>query len=125
MLNDWKPSPTPQWITAVPSPNHPLLLPNFVERVARRLEIPFIPCIRKTAVTKPQKEMENSFQQAHNLDGVFEVDAVSSLSEPVLLFDDMVDSGWTLTVTGALLRRAGAQAVFPVALAVTTKTEHD
>ena len=33
------------------------------------------------------------------------------------LVDDLVDSRWTLTVTGRLLRRAGASAVLPFALA--------
>ena len=35
---------------------------------------------------------------------------------PVLLVDDVVDSGWTLTVIAALLRRAGSGPVWPVAL---------
>ncbi|MEO7981418.1 MAG: DEAD/DEAH box helicase, partial [Sporichthyaceae bacterium] len=40
------------------------------------------------------------------------------LDGPVLLVDDQVDSRWTMTVAGALLRRAGAPAVLPFALAV-------
>ena len=39
------------------------------------------------------------------------------LTGPVLLVDDLVDSRWTMTVAGALLRRAGAPAVLPFALA--------
>jgi ATP-dependent DNA helicase RecQ len=35
----------------------------------------------------------------------------------VLLVDDTVDSGWTLTVVGWLLRESGAAAVYPFALA--------
>jgi ATP-dependent DNA helicase RecQ len=38
---------------------------------------------------------------------------------PVLLVDDLVDSGWTMTVAARLLRRAGATAVLPFALAQT------
>lgn len=37
---------------------------------------------------------------------------------PVLLVDDLVDSRWTLTVAGRLLRVAGAGGVLPFALAV-------
>ncbi len=37
----------------------------------------------------------------------------------VSLMDDMVDSGWTFTIIGALLRDAGAGAVVPVALTST------
>ena len=37
-----------------------------------------------------------------------------------VLVDDIVDSGWTLTVASALLRQAGCAAVWPVALAATS-----
>ena len=36
---------------------------------------------------------------------------------PVLLVDDMVDSGWTLTLATVLLRRRGSGPVYPFALA--------
>ena len=36
---------------------------------------------------------------------------------PVLLVDDMVDSGWTLTMTAVLLQRHGSGPVYPFALA--------
>jgi ATP-dependent DNA helicase RecQ len=36
---------------------------------------------------------------------------------PVLLVDDMVDSGWTLTWVSVLLRQHGSGPVFPFALA--------
>jgi ATP-dependent DNA helicase RecQ len=56
-----------------------------------------------------------------NLDQAFEIARWPGLSGPVLLVDDMVDSGWTFTVVGALLRQAGSGPVWPLALAVTTK----
>ena len=37
---------------------------------------------------------------------------------PVLLIDDFVDSGWTMTVAARLLRQAGAPAVLPLTLAL-------
>jgi ATP-dependent DNA helicase RecQ len=39
-------------------------------------------------------------------------------SAPVLLVDDLADSRWTMTVAGRELRRAGATAVLPFALAL-------
>lgn len=42
---------------------------------------------------------------------------LAELQGPVLLVDDLVDSRWTMTVAGRLLRRAGASAVLPLALA--------
>jgi ATP-dependent DNA helicase RecQ len=44
---------------------------------------------------------------------------VSTVEGPVLLVDDRVDTGWTMTVGARLLREAGAPAVLPFALAVT------
>jgi ATP-dependent DNA helicase RecQ len=38
----------------------------------------------------------------------------------VLLVDDRIDTGWTMTVAARLLRQAGAAGVLPLALAVST-----
>jgi len=96
MIGDWKPKPSPQWVTCIPSLSRSGLVANFAERVARRLALPFRPCVRKLIVTAPQKEMQNSFQQARNLDGVFAIDESLLLPGAVLMIDDMVDSNWTL-----------------------------
>ncbi len=98
---------------------------NFAKRLARRMGIRFHDCIRKVRRTAPQKEMQNTFQQARNLDGAFEIVPGEYIAEPAFLLDDMVDSGWTFTVTAALLRRAGCSAVFPVALAETSKADQN
>ena len=45
--------------------------------------------------------------------------AVTGLGGPVLLVDDQLETGWTMTVTARLLREAGASAVLPLVLAVT------
>lgn len=42
------------------------------------------------------------------------------LAYPVLLVDDMIDSRWTMTVCGSLLREAGCGPVFPLAIASTS-----
>jgi ATP-dependent DNA helicase RecQ len=36
---------------------------------------------------------------------------------PVLLVDDVIDSGWTMTVLAALLKQQGSGNVYPLALA--------
>ena len=59
--------------------------------------------------------MANKAQQALNVDGSLEVRLQPS-AEPVLLVDDIVDSGWTLTVAAWLLRRHGSGEVWPLAL---------
>jgi ATP-dependent DNA helicase RecQ len=44
----------------------------------------------------------------------------AAMDAPVLLVDDQIDTGWTMTVAAALLRDAGAPAVLPLALATVT-----
>jgi len=119
MIVVWKPDPAPEWVTCIPSLNHPTLVPDFAKRLAAALSLPFIPCMEKVKVNKPQKSMENSYQQAQNLDGVFNINE-DLLETPCLLIDDMVDSRWTFTVAAALLRQKGCEAVFPLALALNS-----
>lgn len=117
--------PYPSWVTCVPSLNHTQLVPNFAQRLAARLNLPFMPVVQKIRPTQLQKEMSNSFQQARNLDGTFTVDYWNGINGSVFLVDDMVDSRWTFTVIGALLRRAGSKAVFPIALALNILSQGD
>lgn len=120
MIRDrWKPLPTPRWVTCVPSRNHPTLVPDFARRLAERLGLPFVEAISKVRDNEPQKMQQNRFHQCRNLDGVFRV-ADGIPAEPALLVDDVIDSGWTVTILAALLRRAGSGPVFPVALSSTS-----
>jgi ATP-dependent DNA helicase RecQ len=112
----WRPDPFPTWVTCVPSMRHPDLVPLFAERLAKALELPFLPVLSKTRETAPQAEMENSQQQLANVWGAFAVEDVPA-GEPVLLVDDLQDSRWTLTVVGAALLEAGSGPVSPFVLA--------
>ena len=47
-------------------------------------------------------------------------DALDGFGGPVLLVDDLIGSGWTMTVGAKLLRERDAPAVLPFALAVST-----
>ncbi|MEG3906980.1 RecQ family ATP-dependent DNA helicase [Microcoleus sp. w1-18aA5] len=120
MIQRWQPQPFPTWVTCVPSLNRPDLVPNFAQKLAARLNLPFKPVIRKINPTQPQKEMNNSYQQAHNLDGAFAIDTWEGIKGTVFLVDDMVDSRWTFTVIAALLRQAGSGPVFPLALSLNS-----
>jgi ATP-dependent DNA helicase RecQ len=119
LLRRWAPSPAPVAIVGVPAyePNRPLVA-DLAERLGTALGLPVCTALRKTRPTPPQSSMENSWQQWHNVDGAYEV--VEPLPDgPLLLVDDLVDSRWTLTTIGAVLRGAGAGPVYPFALAKT------
>jgi len=120
MIETWDPEPKPTWATCVPCLKRPELVPDFAARLANRLGIPFVECVKKVKENRPQKEMQNSFLKAANLDGVFKIDESMMSEGPVFLIDEMVDSRWTFTVISALLGDAGCPAVFPLALAMSS-----
>ncbi len=112
----WSPTPMPEWVTCVPSRVHPELVPDFTQRLADALGLPFRPVVEKIRDNEPQKRQQNRFRRCRNLDGAFAV--VGELPDSaVLLVDDVFDSGWTMTVVTALLREAGSGPVLPFALA--------
>jgi ATP-dependent DNA helicase RecQ len=119
LMREWNPQPAPSWVTCIPSRRHPDLVPNFAQRLAAALNLPFVAALEKTDDRPEQKTMANSTQQARNIDGSLAVRAQPMPGGPVLLVDDMVDSRWTLTVTAWLLRSHGSGEVFPFALALT------
>jgi ATP-dependent DNA helicase RecQ len=71
----------------------------------------------------PSAGRANSAQRVRALYGTFTLPApllsqLAGVGGPVLLVDDLVDSGWTMTLVTRELRQAGAPAVLPFALAV-------
>ena len=108
------------YVIAVPSLRRPELVRSFAKRVAQKLNTKFIDVIIKPKETVQQKTMENSNMQAKNAYNAFKVIKEMNYGN-VLLIDDMVDSGWTLTACGSLLKQNGAIKVYPYALASTAK----
>jgi ATP-dependent DNA helicase RecQ len=111
---------SPTWVTAVPSLRDPALVSGFAENIAGRLGLPYRRAVVKQQETKPQKSLQNTQQQARNALDAFAVDPSEIEDGPVLLIDDMVDSRWSLTVCGVLLREQGSGPVYPLVLAQTS-----
>jgi ATP-dependent DNA helicase RecQ len=108
----------PQWITYIPSLKRGSLVPEFAARLAEKLGIEFVLAVKKVHQNKEQKLMQNSTTQLANVWDSFEV--VETRPGVGLLFDDVIDSGWTMTCVGAKLRRAGSGPIIPFALATAT-----
>ncbi|MBC7906659.1 MAG: RecQ family ATP-dependent DNA helicase [Rhodospirillaceae bacterium] len=121
----WRPGPPPTWVTCIPSLRRPELVSDFARRLADKLGLTFSAAVTKIKVTPQQKTMQNSWHQARNLDGAFEVVENAVLEGPVLLVDDIADSAWSLTVCGVLLREAGVEAVHPLVLALAKSASPD
>ena len=119
LFREWNPQVGPTWVTCIPSLRHPQLVPDFAQRLADALGLPFHVVLAKTDHRPEQKTMENSVQQARNIDGSLAI-CVDRLPRrgPVLLVDDTVDSRWTLTVAAWLLRTHRGGEVWPLVLAL-------
>ncbi|MDQ1691680.1 MAG: ATP-dependent helicase RecQ [Pseudonocardiales bacterium] len=104
--------------------------PGLVEDFARRIgSIGRLPHLGQVTMMSPAQDgpaadgRSNSAQRLRIVVRRHELDAslAGALAgehrgAPLLLIDDYTDSGWTLTVTSRLLRRAGAGAVYPFVL---------
>lgn len=106
-------------VTNIPSTRHPTLVEDFARRLAAALRLPFRPRVLIAKSRPEQKMMQNSVLQAQNVIAAFDIGHVP-LETSVLLVDDVWDSGWTMTLAGFLLRKAGASAVYPFVLAKAT-----
>ena len=105
-------------LTHIPSLSKPELVKSFAHRVAKKLSIPCLDIIEKVRKTRPQKELENSAYQCQNVFKGFVVKE-DCPNVDIILLDDMVDSKWTLTVCGYMLKQKGARLIYPFAIAST------
>ena len=115
MVQGWAPTPPPTWITYVPSLRAPGLVAELARQIADALGLPLVPLVQRDRNSPPQKHMKNAAHQESNVLGAFHL-LDAPLTEPVFLIDDLVDSKWTLTEVGVLLRGAGSGPVVPLAL---------
>ncbi|MFJ7590503.1 RecQ family ATP-dependent DNA helicase [Streptomyces sp. NPDC097617] len=114
----------PVGVVALPSRSHPQLIGSLAARIA---EIGRMPLLGTVAYTDQAPEFgsvsSNSAQRVRGLHQSLTVPpalakALAEAAGPVLLVDDRAESGWTLAVTARLLRRAGANEVYPLVLAL-------
>ena len=95
----------------------------FGAALAAQLGLPFVESITAAADGQPQGNMQNSVQQLTNARSKLGVEGSAVLPGPVLLVDDIVDSRWTMTVAGSLLREHGSGPVHPFALAAARSSD--
>ncbi len=109
----------PVGVVAVGS-RHTRLVTSLAGRIAA---VGRMPLLGTVSVSAGGGARGNSAQRVRALHGAVALpselaDALAGLAGPVLLVDDLVDSGWTMTMVARELRRAGAPEVLPLALAV-------
>ena len=123
VLREWDWDERPVAVAWVPGLSRPRLVAALGEGLARagRLQVlgplglaPGVAPLPRANSTFRVRDLWTRFHVTPQQEAV-----LSGLPGPVLLVDDLVDSRWTMTVAGRLLKRAGARAVLPFALAAT------
>jgi ATP-dependent DNA helicase RecQ len=123
VLAAWDWAQRPAGILSLPSGTRPELVTSLGQRLAAVGRLPYLGALRY-AGDGPGPRRHNSAQRLSSLWQAFELpddvrDVLARLDGPVLVVDDRIDTGWTMTVAARLLREAGAPAVLPLVLAVT------
>ncbi|MFJ2903641.1 RecQ family ATP-dependent DNA helicase [Streptomyces sp. NPDC087212] len=112
----------PVGVVTVASRTRPQLVGSLGARIAEVGRLPLLGSLEYIG-DDSRIPRSNSAQRLKALDGALSVppELASALAEtrgPVLLVDDFTETGWTLAVAARMLRRAGAQEVLPLVLAV-------
>jgi ATP-dependent DNA helicase RecQ len=120
VMKDWAPGWTsrPDAIVVVESATRPTLVRDLADGLSRVMQVPVVGtwAIRDPSVP-PRAGQSNSAQRVAAVRRRGGLDADVRPGATVLLVDDQVSTGWTLTVAATAIRAAGASAVLPLALA--------
>ncbi|MBZ5735482.1 DEAD/DEAH box helicase [Nocardioides sp. TRM66260-LWL] len=117
VLDDWR--PPVDAIVAVESASRPALVADLADGLSRYLRVPVVGrfAIVDSSV-RPGQGATNSAQRVAAVSRRFALQADVPSGASVLLVDDRVGTGWTLTLAARALLDAGAGRVLPVALAL-------
>jgi ATP-dependent DNA helicase RecQ len=124
VLKAWDWEQRPSGVVALASRTRPRLVSSLARRLAEVGRLAFMGELPRVGGGPPgAAATSNSVQRLAAVYGAFTVPVpmardLEELHAPVLLVDDVVTSGWTMTVAARELRRAGAAQVLPLALAL-------
>ncbi len=126
VLAGWDWAQRPAGVAGLPSRSRPRLVGSLAERIAEIGRIPYLGGLGYSPGAQPLRPAGRQFNSAQRLAAVWREltvpepvgAAAARLGGPVLLVDDRVETGWTMTVAALRLREAGAAAVLPLVLAV-------
>ncbi|WP_031075873.1 RecQ family ATP-dependent DNA helicase [Streptomyces sp. NRRL S-118] len=116
--------PRPVGVVTVASRSRPQLVGSLGRRIAEVGRMPLLGSVEYVPeAVEARISRTNSAQRVVGLHRALTVpqplaQQLAAAAGPVLLVDDLADSGWTLAVAARLLRKAGAEGVFPLVLAV-------
>jgi ATP-dependent DNA helicase RecQ len=119
LLDDWRPAVDA--IVVVESFTRPVLTDDLANGLSRRLQVPVV---GRWAIVDPDiapgQGSANSAQRVSAVGRRASLQAEVPPGARVMVVDDLVVTGWTLTLAARAIRSAGADAVLPLTLAVTS-----
>lgn len=115
VLKAWNWDARPVAVMGLDSDSHPQLIGSLVTRLAELGRLQNLGTLHYRPQRRPVTAANSAYRVAALVDS-WEV-PVLDVSGPVLLVDDLVDTGWTLTMATQVLRAAGAPAVLPFGIA--------
>jgi ATP-dependent DNA helicase RecQ len=119
VLSGWGWSQRPTGVVVVPSRARPQLVDSLGARLAEVGRLPLLGTLDLLRDVPPGAGRSNSAQRLQAVRGTFGVPPDLPLDgRPLLLVDDVADTGWTLTEATRVLREAGAGPVLPLVLAL-------
>jgi ATP-dependent DNA helicase RecQ len=116
VLAGWQWQTRPVAVMGVDSVAHPILIGSVVDRLAELGRLTNLGVLQYSSARRPVIAANSAYRVAA-LSGSWMQPTLAGLSGPVLLVDDVTDSGWTMTMAARVLRMAGADEVLPFALA--------
>jgi ATP-dependent DNA helicase RecQ len=121
VLAAWGWERRPVGVVVLGSAKRPRLVESLGERISTVGQLPLLGRIESAGAAERKVNSAQRLAQVwHALRvGPELAGRLSTVDGPVLVVDDLVDTGWTMTAAAKLLRDAGAPAVLPLALAVT------
>ena len=120
VLAAWDWAQRPAAVIAMPSRTRPLLIASLASQIAKIGQLPCLGSLHYDGPARPARQ-HNSAQRLRAVWNSIVVPGpmgteLARLDGPVLLVDDRIDTGWTMTVAAMRLREAGAAGVLPLVL---------
>jgi ATP-dependent DNA helicase RecQ len=125
VLAEWKEQwpERPAAVVSIGSHRRPTLINSLAQGIAAIGRLPYLGVVEHTGASAGEGSNSahrfRSVWDAYRLPPETEARLRDHAGTAVLLVDDFLDSGWTMTVVTRLLRNAGASRVYPLVLAVT------
>lgn len=119
VLKAWNWENRPVAVMGLDSASHPVLVRSTVQRLAQLGRLTDLGTLSYAPDRRPVTAANSAYRVAA-LNGSWEWPQFQFPDGPVLLVDDMTDTGWTLTMAARVLRDAGAPEVLPFVLASTS-----